>query len=80
MNHIEIWEPRYSRKDVLIAPSKVKNGWNRITFTKAKMNDLYLTGEEIRSYPLESNGKIACYAVPLVRLRKDIEERQVEFI
>lgn len=67
---IEIWNPRWHDRVVLIAKYKVKSGMNEIKFTKAKSLDgVYLmTGEEIRSYPIETNGKIDCYAVPLDKL------------
>lgn len=69
---IEIWAPRYHDRTVLIAKYKVKDGINEITFTKARtLTDKVFTisGEDIRRCPLESNGKIPCYAVPLEDLR-----------
>jgi len=64
---IEIWQPRYKDRVVLIAKYKVKD-FNKIIFTKAKhLKDMEfgMSGKEISSYPVEDNGKIACYAVPL---------------
>lgn len=63
-NKIVIWQPRYKDKCILIAKYKVGTH-NEITFTKAKHlpDTYYLSGETIRKYPLETNGKIACYAV-----------------
>lgn len=64
---IEIWQPRYKDRKVLIAKYKVRN-MNKIVFTKAKHlagQAFYMSGEKIQSYPIDSNGKIACYAVPL---------------
>ena len=70
MNTIEIWAPRFSTQDVLIAPYHVQPGVNRIIFTKTwKDKVLLMTGEQIKSYPMQSNGKIGCYAVPV----KDFE-------
>lgn len=68
-NLIEIWQPRWKDRRVLIAKYKVAND-NKIVFTKARSLDreYYMSGEKIRSYPLESNGKIPCYAVPLDEL------------
>ena len=65
---IKIWEPRYHDRVVLIAKHKVRNGTNTIIFTKCKSlkgKTFTMTGEYIRSCPLDSNGKIPCYAVPL---------------
>jgi len=64
-NKIEIWQPRYKDRKVLIAKFKV-GVHNQIVFTKAKHlmdNDWYLSGETIRNSALETNGKIPCYAV-----------------
>ena len=65
---IPIWYPRYHDGVVLVGKKHVKNGINKIVFTKAKhlMGKIFeLTGEFIRNCPLDSNGKIACYAIPL---------------
>lgn len=67
---IEIWQPRYHDNVILIAKHKVGTH-NRITFTKAKHlagQEFYLSGENIRQWPLESNGRIMCYVVPLDEL------------
>ena len=64
---IKIWSPRYHDRKVLIAKYKVSNT-NQIIFTKAKslLNRTFtLSGETIKKYPLETNGTIPCYAVPL---------------
>ena len=68
---IEIWNPRWHNKTVLIAKYKVVSGINKIKFTKAKcFNDkvFEVDGDIIRSYPLETNGTILCYAVPLDKI------------
>ena len=70
---IEIWQPRYKDNRVLIAAHKVEDGVNEIIFTKAKHLEgvvFTIEGDEIRSCPLESNGKIDCYSVPLSRLKR----------
>lgn len=63
---IEIWQPRYKDKKVLIAKFRVGTH-NEIVFTKAKtlQGSWYMSGEDIRSYPIETNGVIDCYCVPL---------------
>jgi hypothetical protein len=65
---IEIWQPRWHDRKVLIAKYKVKEGSNEIIFTKAKSlkDSVYVVHSNIiKQYPLETNGKIPCYAVPL---------------
>lgn len=75
MSHIEIWQPRWKDRVVLIARFKVKEH-NAIVFTKTPtMPDVYyLSGEKTRTFPVESNGKIDCYAVPL----NDLEQLELE--
>ncbi len=66
-NKIEIWAPRYKDNKVLIAKYKVREH-NEIVFTKAKHlmdTTWYISGDEIKSQTLESNGKVECYAVPI---------------
>ncbi len=75
-NKIEIWQPRWRDRVVLIAKHKV-GAHNEVIFTKAPSmgdNSFYLSGEVIRQCPTDTNGKIACYAVELDKLR--ILERQ----
>jgi len=70
---IEIWEPRWHDRIVLIAKYKVTSGVNKIIFTKTKSlkNKVFqLTGTEIKKYPITTNGTIACYAVPLDKLEQ----------
>lgn len=64
---IEIWNPRWHDRKVLIAKHKVTAGVNEIVFTKAKSlpGRFQVLGSEIVKHPLESNGTIDCYAVPL---------------
>ena len=64
---IEIWQPRWHDRVVLIACHKVKDGDNLISFSKVKgleEKEFHMDGDKIRSYPLDDNGKIQCYAVP----------------
>jgi hypothetical protein len=66
---IEIWAPRYKDRKILIAKFKVGTH-NEIVFTRAKHlpDHYYLSGKLIRSCPIETNGTIECYAVPVDEL------------
>jgi hypothetical protein len=66
VNEIPIWQPRWKDRKVLVAKFKVGTH-NSIIFTQAPTlkGNWYMSGENIRKYPLDSNGKIPCYAVPL---------------
>lgn len=69
LTRIEIWAPRYKDRKVLIAKTKV-GAHNEIVFTKVKHlpGSYYMSGLDIQSYPLGTNGKIPCYEVPLDKL------------
>ncbi len=72
MNTIEIWAPRFKDMKVLIAPYHVQAGLNRVVFTKTwKDKILVMDGAKIKSYPMESNGSIGCYAVPVADFDKE---------
>lgn len=77
INTIEIWAPRFKDRKVLIAPWRVMSGINRIVFTRTKMPSLLINGAEIKKYPMESNGKIGCYAVPMSAFAKESETKQI---
>ena len=66
VNKIDIWQPKWSTRKVLIAKFRVGTH-NLITFTKAPSlaGDYYMSGEAIRTYPLDTNGRIPCYSVDL---------------
>ena len=67
---LEIWEPRWHDRKVLIAVYKVANE-NVIKITKGAAKGKYkMSGIAVRSYPKETNGRIPCYAVPLDKLTK----------
>lgn len=71
MNYIEIWQPRYKDRKVLLACHKVA-AHNKVVFTKAKHlegQEYYIAGSVANTYPKETNGKIMCFAVPLEELR-----------
>lgn len=65
----EIWAPRYKDQTVLIAKHKVGTH-NEIVFTKANhlKGAWYASNKTITGSPLDTNGKIPCYAVPLSEL------------
>lgn len=74
---IEIWNPKYSTDEVLIAKYKVSPGINRIKFTKAKALKgmiFEIEGSEIMKYPVKPNGKIPCYFVPMEKLKNVTRE------
>lgn len=57
----------------MIAKYKVGNGMNEIVFTKAKClkgKRFRIPGIEIVKHPIETNGTIDCYVVPLEKLEK----------
>ena len=72
----EIWEPRWHDRVVLVNKMRVTNH-NVIVFTRApSLPGVYYFPKDvaIRS-PLDSNGKIACYAIDLDLLEEvDYEE------
>ena len=69
-NVIEIWQPRWKDRMILIAKHKV-GLHNEIRFTKTKSlpNTYYLSSEAIRGCENDTNGKIPCYAVPMNELK-----------
>lgn len=71
MNLIEIWAPRYRDKVVLLAKYKV-GALNKVVITKSNAynGEYQITGETVKKYPLEDNGKISCYAVPVDELER----------
>jgi len=76
---IEIWQPRYHDRVVLISVHKVKEGTNYVRFTKAPSmgNGLWsFDGSRVRrECELDTNGKIICFAVPLHWLT-EVEEKE----
>lgn len=67
---IEIWAPKWKTKEVLIAKYKVKDGMNKIIFTRVpslKGKEFFVSSELIRRCVLKpkANGSIDCYMVPL---------------
>jgi hypothetical protein len=62
---IEIWCPKYSTSEVLIKPFNIKEGMNKIIFTRCKHESLLMEGEKIRTYKMIGHGRAGVYAVPL---------------
>jgi hypothetical protein len=81
MNRIEIWQPRWHDRKVLIAQNKVQEE-NEIVFTKTKSLppsvSYFLSGEEIRKYPLGTNGVIPCYEVPLDIVLREPRKEEIK--
>lgn len=71
MTRIEIWAPKWSTNEVLVACHKVGVN-NEIVFTKApSMAGVYkIKGADAEKCKKVSNGKLVCYAIPLDMLRK----------
>lgn len=65
MNHINIWQPKYSTKEVLIKSFNIHNGINQIDFTKCDHPSLQMDGMKIKSYKMIGHGKRGVYAVPI---------------
>jgi hypothetical protein len=71
MKPLEIWQPRYRDKRVLLACHKVGEH-NKIIFTKAPSmgtDPYYITGKKVKQFKKESNGTIDVYSVPLSELQ-----------
>lgn len=66
---LEILQPRWKDRRVLLAKYKVGTH-NRVVFTKAPTlaGEFYISGAKASTYPLETNGKLMCFAVPLDEL------------
>lgn len=69
---INIIEPRYHDRRVLVAKYKVnKSKMNRIKILKGAYKGLYrMSGIAIMSYPIESNGVIPCFVLPIDKLER----------
>lgn len=71
---IEIWSPRYSTNSVLVAVYKVSKGENHVKFIKAKhlagMVFKFDGAAVMQKCPIETNGKISCYAIPMDMLER----------
>lgn len=77
INDIPILDPHYITKSVYVSKYKVKDGPNRIVFTRAKMSPLIMDGARMRTYPLTTNGKIPVYRIPLADFeREDLSKQE----
>lgn len=68
---IQVWEPRWHDNICLVAKRKISQH-NKIIFTKAKSlkgKEFYLSEKTAQKWPLESNGSILCYAIPMGELK-----------
>lgn len=66
---INIFQPRWHDRTVMIAAYKV-GLHNQITFSKTPSmpETYYISGAEVKKHPLQPNGKLMCYCVPLDKL------------
>lgn len=65
---IEIWQPKWKDRTVLVDIRKVRNGVNQLFFSKTPtMPGIYtFNGMKVKEQcDIVSNGKIKCYAIPL---------------
>lgn len=74
---IEIWQPRWHDRTVLMATYKVRSGPNKIRFIRGSLSgqEFTMDGKDIIKYPIETNGKIDCYVVPLAILSPKPEKQ-----
>lgn len=71
---IEIWEPKWKERIVLVSVKKVKRGKNYIQFTKGSWKGRVYSfeSEDIVDCDTQKNGKsvqIDCYRIPLYKLK-----------
>lgn len=81
MTVIEIWQPRWHDRTVLVKTERVKDGWNYLRFTKTpSMTGLYrFNGTTVREEcEVQSNGKILCFVIPLYMLMEVKEKPSAE--
>lgn len=89
VTELEIWQPRYSsaytetnERVALLAKYKVDHAttWIRVTFTKAKhlQGQRYcIKRDDVTRCPIDSNGKIPCYCVPMSKLENWDSSKEV---
>lgn len=68
-NVLDIWSPRWKDRTVMLAKYKIGTH-NAITFSKTKTmpGRYYISGAKAKQFPLETNGKLECYCVPIDEL------------
>lgn len=68
MNILDIWNPKYSTKEILVNPRKCIRGINYVQITKDKdyQNKLLKFHSDILdNYPAQKNGKGIVVAIPI---------------
>ncbi len=75
MNIVDIWQPKWSTRQVLIGKHKLLSDPTIIRFTKIKDGNEWagvwsVSKKEIMSSQTVNNGKIDCWAVPLDKLTR----------
>lgn len=66
---LPIKQPRWKDRVALLAKYKIgEHNIVRFTETPSMTQDYYISGEDVKKYPLTTNGKILCYQVPLENL------------
>ena len=79
---IEIWQPKWKTRSVLVDVRKVKSGVNQLYFSKTPtMPGIYtFDGKRVKEQcEIVSNGKIDCYSIPLAWLHHIEDENQMVF-
>lgn len=67
-NILEIFRPKYSTREILVSPRKVKDGENYVRITKDKnyKNKLLKFNSEIMdNYPCQPNGRGEVVCIPI---------------
>lgn len=76
-NIIYIFAPKFSTMEVLIKPFNVKDGVNKIIFTKTWRDKvLLMEGEKIRSYPMIGHGETGVYVVPVADFQTEPSKQE----
>lgn len=82
MTKIEIWEPRYHDRMVLLHVDKVRKAQPhiKVVFTKTKSDtfagDWYISKKAAMKFKKDWNGSAYCYAIPFDKLEVlEINER-----
>lgn len=76
---IEIWQPRWHDRRVLVDVKKVREGVNYLRFTKSPSlgKGLWTFDGTVvrRECEVDTNGKIPCFAIPLYML-VEVEQKE----
>lgn len=76
---IEIWEPKWKDRTVLVSTKKVHSGKNYILFTKGSWKGRVYSfeGDDARGCPTQKNGNVTqidCYRIPLYMLSYEYDK------